>query len=155
MFMQGEVYENPVTGEKVVIRVGTRETNGERLVADIKLRAGGFGSPLHLHPSIHERWTAVSGRIGVFVDGAIFIAELGRTIEIPPGVPHRFWNAGICESTLTIDIRPGERYDVFIRNMMGLAQDGKTNSQGMPNLLQFAAIATEFDDVIQIGRAHV
>jgi hypothetical protein len=33
--------------------------------------------------------------------------------------------------------------------MIGLAQDGKTDPMGMPNLLQFAAIASQFSDVIQ------
>jgi hypothetical protein len=33
--------------------------------------------------------------------------------------------------------------------MIGLAQDGKTDAMGMPHLLQLAAIASEFDDVIR------
>jgi hypothetical protein len=33
--------------------------------------------------------------------------------------------------------------------MIGLAQDGKTDAMGMPHLLQVAAIASEFDDVIR------
>jgi hypothetical protein len=35
--------------------------------------------------------------------------------------------------------------------MIGLAQDGKTDAKGMPNLLQLALIASEFDDVIQLA----
>jgi hypothetical protein len=34
------------------------------------------------------------------------------------------------------------------RNLFGLAQDGKTNSKGMPNLLQAAIFAREFSDVL-------
>jgi mannose-6-phosphate isomerase-like protein (cupin superfamily) len=146
MFRKGD---NPVTGERATILLGTRETKGERLVVDLELRGAGFGSPLHLHPSIHERLTVVSGRVGIFVHDAISIAEPGKMIEIGPGVPHRFWNAGICEAKLTIDIRPAKRFEAFIRNMIGLAQDGKTDPMGMPNLLQLAAVATEFDDVIR------
>ena len=33
--------------------------------------------------------------------------------------------------------------------MIGLAQDGKTDSRGMPHLLQLAVLATEFDDVVR------
>jgi hypothetical protein len=91
----------------------------------------------------------VSGSVGIFIDGAISIAEIGKTIEIPPGVPHRFWNAGIVEAKLLMDIRPANRFEAFTRNMIGLAQDGKTNPKGMPNLLQLAVLAREFDDVIQ------
>jgi hypothetical protein len=36
--------------------------------------------------------------------------------------------------------------------MIGLAQDGKTDAMGMPNRLQLAATANEFDDVIRFSR---
>jgi len=149
MFRKGDVFDNPVTGERATIRLGGRETNGQRLIVDLELRASGFGSPLHMHPSIHERLTVVNGRVGIFVNGTISIARVGKTIDIRPGVAHRFWNAGICEATITIDIQPAKRFEAFIRNMIGLAQDGKTDSKGMPHLLQLAAIATEFEDVIR------
>jgi mannose-6-phosphate isomerase-like protein (cupin superfamily) len=148
MFRQGDVYHNPVTGERVTIRLGARETKSERLIVDLQLRGGGIGFPLHLHPTIHERLMVTSGRVGVHANGVISIAKIGQTIDIPPGMAHRFWNAGICEATLTIDILPGKRYEELLHNMIGLAQDGKTNSRGMPSLLQLAALATEFDDVI-------
>ena len=41
MFKRGEVYDNPVAGERVVIRLGNQETGGERLIADIYVRPGG------------------------------------------------------------------------------------------------------------------
>jgi mannose-6-phosphate isomerase-like protein (cupin superfamily) len=149
MFSKGDIFDNPVTGERATILLGTRETRGERLVVELELRGAGFGSALHVHPSIHERLTVVSGRVGIRVKDAISIAEPRKMIEIAPGVPHRFWNAGIVPAKLMLDIKPAKRFEAFIRNMIGLAQDGKTDSMGMPNLLQLAAIATEFDDVIR------
>jgi hypothetical protein len=156
MFRRGDVFDNPVTGERATIRLGTRETMGERLIVDLELRGTGFGSALHLHPSLHEQLTVASGRVGIFVDGTTAIATLGKTIDIAPGVRHRFWNAGIYEAKLTIDLRPATRFEAFrfeafIRNMIGLAQDGKTDPKGMPNLLQLALIATEFEDVIHFS----
>ena len=65
MFKRGEVYENPATGIKAVIQVGTEETEGEQLVVDLYARKCGAGSVLHLHPVIYERLTIVSGRVGV------------------------------------------------------------------------------------------
>ncbi len=38
MLKAGEVYENPVTGERAVIRIGTDTTRGERLVVDVYVR---------------------------------------------------------------------------------------------------------------------
>jgi hypothetical protein len=34
----GDVIENPVTGERAVVRVGTEESGGELLVADLYVR---------------------------------------------------------------------------------------------------------------------
>lgn len=149
MLKRGDVFDNPVTGERATIRLGTRETRGERLVIELELRGAGFGLALHRHPSIHERIRVESGSVGISIDGVVSIAELGKTIEIPPGVPHKFWNAGILEAKILMDIRPANRFEAFTRNMIGLAQDGKTGPKGMPNLLQLALIANEFDDVVQ------
>ena len=38
MSKQGDAIENRVTGERVVVRVGTEETNGDLLVIDGYLR---------------------------------------------------------------------------------------------------------------------
>jgi mannose-6-phosphate isomerase-like protein (cupin superfamily) len=149
MFKKGDVFDNPVTGERATILLGTRETRGDRLVVELELQGAGFGSPLHKHPLIHERLKVVNGRVGLMIGDAISVVEPGKMIEIGPGVPHRFWNAGITAATLTLDIRPAKRFEAFTRNMIGLAQDGKTDPMGMPNLLQFAAIASQFSDVIQ------
>src|SRR3984885_9597258 len=149
MFKKGDVFDNPVTRERATILLGTRETRGERLVVELELQGAGFGTALHRHPSIHERLKVVSGRVGLMLHDEISIAEPGKMIEIGPGVPHRFWNAGITAAKMTLDIRPAKRFEAFIRNMIGLAQDGKTDPMGMPNLLQLAAIATQFNDVIQ------
>jgi hypothetical protein len=33
-----DVFENPVTGERAVVRIGTEQTDGELLVADLYIR---------------------------------------------------------------------------------------------------------------------
>jgi quercetin dioxygenase-like cupin family protein len=148
MVRRGEVYENPVTRIKAVVQVGTYETKGERLVVDLYTRKCGAGPALHMHPVIYERLTVISGRVGLSLDGRVSIADVGSTIEIPPGLPHRWWNAGIYEAKLRMDIRPAARFEAFLRNLIGLAQDGKTNPTGMPNLLQLSVLAKDFNDVI-------
>ncbi len=37
----GHVAENPVTGERVVVRLGTEDSGGELLVAELFVRPGG------------------------------------------------------------------------------------------------------------------
>jgi hypothetical protein len=67
-------------------------------------------------------------------------------------VSHDWWNAGAEEALVRVEIRPGRRFEEMARNLFGLAQDGKTDRQGMPTLLQAALFAQEFADVIQFTR---
>lgn len=148
MSKAGDVYENPVTGERAVIRVGTEESGGGLLVADLYVRPGGAVAGEHVHPIIEETFTAVRGRVGFRVDGRESVAEPGQRLHVPPGTAHDWWNAGEDEAHVIVEIRPGARFEEAIVNLFNLAQDGKTNSKGMPNLLQAALFAREFEDVL-------
>jgi hypothetical protein len=62
MSKAGAVFENPVTGERGVARIGTDETGGELLVADLYIRPGGavMGEHLHgAHRRLHQTGSAV------------------------------------------------------------------------------------------------
>lgn len=51
-----------------------------------------------------------------------------------------------------VEVAPGARFEAMIKNLYGLAQDGKTNKKGMPNLLQAALFAREFEDVLRFTK---
>jgi quercetin dioxygenase-like cupin family protein len=152
MSKAGEVYENPVTGERAVIRIGTEESSGELLVADLSIRPGGAVMGEHIHPAIEERFTVISGQVGFRIAGQTAVAEQGVTLIVPPNVPHDWWNEGLEEALVRVEIHPGSRFESMILNAFGLAQDGQVNAKGMPNLLQLALFAREFDDVIRFTR---
>ena len=152
MSKAGQVIENPVTGERVVVRVGTEDSRGERLVSDLYVRPGGAVAVEHVHPVVHESFTVVRGRVGFRLDGRESVAGPGKRLHIPPGMAHDWWNAGEEEAHVTVEIRPGARFEEMIVNLFGLAQDGKTNAKGMPNLLQAALFAREFEDVLYFAR---
>jgi uncharacterized cupin superfamily protein len=144
----GDVFENPVTGERVVVRVGTEESGGDLLVADLYVRPGGAVAGEHVHTRIEEWFTVMGGRVGFRLDGHEIIAPHDERLHVPAGMAHDWWNAGEEEAHVTVEIRPGARFEEMIVNLFGLAQDGKTNSKGMPNLLQAALFAREFEDVM-------
>ncbi|HEX3129916.1 MAG TPA: cupin domain-containing protein [Thermoanaerobaculia bacterium] len=154
MLRRGEIYDNPVTGERAIVRVGTDETNGERLVIDMQARPGAAGAGEHIHPTIDERFTVTRGRVGVLIDGRQSIAGPGDSIHFPPGIPHDWWNAGEEEAHLVLEIQPAARFEEMLRNLLGLAQDGRTNARGTPGLLQCALLAREFDDVLHFTKPH-
>jgi hypothetical protein len=66
---------------------------------------------------------------------------------VPDGTAHDWWDAGDEEAHVVVEIRPGERFEEMALNLFGLAQDGKANAKGMPNLVQAAVFAREFSDV--------
>lgn len=140
--------ENPITGERAVARVGTEESGGELLEVDLYVRPGGAVVGEHVHPVIEEAFTVVSGRVGFRIAGHESIAELNERLVVLPGVAHDWWNAGEEEAHVIVEIRPGLRFEEMAKNLFGLAQDGKTNAKGMPNLLQGAILVREFEDVM-------
>jgi quercetin dioxygenase-like cupin family protein len=146
------MYKNPVTGERAVIRIGTEESGGELLVADLYVLPGGTVPGEHLHPSIEERFTVLYGWVGFRLSGRASVAGPGATLVVAPGVPHDWWNAGPGEALVRVEVRPADRFEVLIANTFGLAQDGRVNRKGMPSLLQLALLAREFDDVIRFTR---
>jgi mannose-6-phosphate isomerase-like protein (cupin superfamily) len=148
MSRAGDVFENPVTGERVVVRVGTEESGGDRLVADLYVRPGGAVAGEHVHTRIEEWFTVRKGGVGFRFDGRETIAPLNRRMHVPAGTAHDWWNAGDEEAHVVVEVAPGARFEEMIKNLYGLARDGKTDAKGMPNLLQAALFAREFEDVL-------
>jgi quercetin dioxygenase-like cupin family protein len=149
MSRAGDVIENPVTGERSVVRLGTEETGGELLVVEAFVEPGGAVIGEHIHPVIEEYFTVLSGRVGFRLEGRESIAEVGQRLRVPTGMAHDWWSAGEEEEArIVVEISPAERFEVMIANLFGLARDGKTNSKGMPNLLQATLFAREFEDVL-------
>ena len=148
MSKAGDVFENPATGERAVTVIGTEDTNGEQFIVDLFVQPGGAVVGEHWHPSMEESFTIMHGRVGFRIDGKEEIAEPGKTINVPPGVVHDWWNAGDEEAQVRVEMRPGARFEEMALTLFGLAQDGKTNAKGVPNPLQLSVFAREFEDVV-------
>ena len=150
MTTTGDVIENPVTGEQAVVRVGTAETAGAFCEVDLYVRPGGAVVGEHWHPAMDERFTVLRGRVDFRLDDQVRTAEAGSEIHVAAGMRHDWWNAGDEEARVRIEFRPAARFEAMILNLFGLAQDGKTNARGLPNVLQLALFAREFEDVIRL-----
>lgn len=156
MSKAGEVYENPVTGERAVVRVGTEESGGELLVLDLYVRPGCMAASEHVLPNIGQRFTVISGCVGFRLDGREGVAGPGRKLVVPLGLAHDWWIAGEEEAHVVDELRGEaaalERFEVMFSMLFGLARDGKTDKKGRPNILQAALFAQEFDDVMRFTR---
>jgi mannose-6-phosphate isomerase-like protein (cupin superfamily) len=150
MIHAGDVLENPVTGERIVFRRTSAETNGEAVVFETFVRPNGFVAAAHVHPAQEERFEIISGRLGLEIGGKEVIAEPDETLTIPAGTPHRFWNAGEDEARFRCHVRPALQFEQLLETMFALAADGKTNKRGMPNLLRLAVIARAHFNVVRL-----
>jgi quercetin dioxygenase-like cupin family protein len=144
----GDTIENPVTGERLVFRKTSAETNGEAVVVECFVQPAGFVAATHVHPGQDERFEVLKGEVGFKLDGQEIVARAGDRIVVPAGTSHRFWNAGDEEAQFVCEVRPALQFEQLIETMYALAADGKTNRKGMPNPLRLAVIARHhFDDV--------
>lgn len=150
MSKAGDIFENPVTGEFGYIRIGTEETDGKLVVADLRVRPNGEVMGEHMHSNMKEKFIILEGAIGYKLGDKTGVAKAGDSFVVPPNVFHDWWNAGEGEAHVIVEFHPGLRFEQMITTFFGLAQEGKTNDKGIPNLLQLAVINQEFSDVIQL-----
>lgn len=143
-----KVIENPKTGEKIIFQQTGVETEGKLLKFDILVKPGGVVAAEHIHPAQTEHFLVKKGELCLQEQGEKKIYTAGEETTIPPGTPHVWWNDGSEELQVKVEFRPADRFDSFLRSLFALAQDDKTNEEGMPNLLQLAVMMKKYDDVI-------
>jgi quercetin dioxygenase-like cupin family protein len=148
MFQAGDQIENPVTGERLVFRETATETDGERVVFETIVQPGGFVAAAHVHPFQTERFEVLGGTLGMRRGKEKVELAAGETVEVVPGTPHKFWNAGDGAVRFVCTVTPALQFERLIATMYSLAAAGKTNRKGMPNPVRLAVIANHhFDDV--------
>jgi len=148
MIRTGDTIENPVTGERLVFKQTSAETDGEYVLFECFVQPSGFVAAAHVHPFQQERFQVIEGTVTFKLDGHELTAVPGDSILVRPGMRHQFWNAGATEARFACEVRPALQFEQLLETMFSLAQAGKTNRKGMPNPLRLAVIArAHFDDV--------
>jgi quercetin dioxygenase-like cupin family protein len=150
MIRAGDTIENPVTGERIVFRQTSAETNGEAVVIECFVEPSGFVAKPHVHPFQSERFEVLAGTVSFRLDGQVLHAGPGDRVLVTPGKRHQFWNAGEDEAHFRCEIRPALAFEQLIETMFSLAQAGKTNRKGMPNPLRLAVIARAHFDTVRL-----
>ncbi len=140
----GEMIENPVTHDRVVFRVTAQNSQGALLEFDDFLLAGYVSPPEHVHPRQQEHFEVIAGTLGVRIAGRDQVLRAGTSVAVPPGTPHTIWNAGEGETHVRVAFQPALHTDAFFSTMFALARVGKTDRQGKPSLMQFAAGAASY-----------
>jgi mannose-6-phosphate isomerase-like protein (cupin superfamily) len=148
----GDVIVGRAAGQRAIMLLGTEDSQDGPIAFHLFVRPGGCDLGEHLHPSLTERFRVLAGRVGVRLDGVEWVLEQGEDLLIPPGVSHRWWNAGDSEAEMLVQVDEGRRYELMLCTLFGLGNDRLTTRKGKPRLLQRAVIASEFRDVAEFAK---
>jgi quercetin dioxygenase-like cupin family protein len=152
MAKTNQVIENKTIGDKVKFLVTGADSNGELLRAELWVKPSGGGPPLHYHPVQTETFSIVKGEMNLTCDGKEMVLKAGESYTVPPNTPHKFWNGSSAEAIAIVDLKPALKAEFFIETIYALDMKGKTNKQGLPNMLQFAAILNEcYGELFVVG----
>ena len=103
----GDVFWNPLTGEKAMIVESGEESGGARVVADFAVEEGGFvPGGEHVHDHCSEHFEVSAGRIAFTCDGEERTLAAGESLTVEPGTWHRWWNAGESEVRIRATVEP-------------------------------------------------
>ena len=139
---------NPVTGETLVFRTTSADSNGERVVVEAFVEPSGAVASAHLHPAQEECFEMLDGELEFRIRKRTLVAKAGDRILVPAGTPHRFRNVGTETAHFVCTVTPPRGFEQLIETMFSLAEDGKVNRKGMPSPLRLAVIARHhFGDV--------
>lgn len=148
----GEVWENPVTGERATILELSYMNPEGRATAELTALVGARVVGEHYHPALVERFTVLEGELTLKRDGQTSVLREGESAVIEAGVWHDWWNASDRDARVRVEVTPGERFAHMVETLFGLARLGHVNAKGMPSLLPLALVGQEFRDVVVFRR---
>jgi quercetin dioxygenase-like cupin family protein len=148
---RGQVFSNPVTGERAVILTDPRDHPQRVLVSHLYVAPGGRVAVAHRHPTILERFHVIAGRVGFLVGEERRELGPGEEAEVPPGTLHDWWQIGEEPAEVVVEVTPGDRFVEMIGTFYGLARDGRSDAKGMPRPLQLAVCARGYRDVMEVA----
>jgi len=140
----GAVLQNPLSGERIVIRIGASETNGELLAFDLFLPPGGHVPAGHSHPIQEERFAILDGALRFRLGRRTILADAGQTVRIAPGTAHWFETAGPHAAHARVEVRPALRMQELLERSMGLDQV-RLLGRPVPRLSGLALLLLEFE----------
>lgn len=151
MAKAGDEFVSPI-GERLLFRKTSSDTQGELLEVEVFYQPRSSGPPVHYHPIQEEFFQVVTGTIRAVIDGQERTYQAGEQFTIPPSTSHSMYNAGNDVAHLIWQTRPALRTETFFETLWGLAQDGKTNQNGVPNLFQVAILVQEYDQELRLTK---
>ena len=129
MITTGQSLRNPVTGETLVFRTTSADSNGERVVVEAYVEPNGAVAAAHVHPAQEELFEVLAGELQ-FRLGKQIVAKPGYGALVPAGTPHRFENAGEETAHFVCEVTPALGFEQLIETMFSLAARRQGQQEG-------------------------
>lgn len=141
----GRVIENPISGERIVIRRTGEDTGGALLAFELYLPPGGHVPAGHVHPEQQERFTIVEGAMEFRLGRRRLVAKPGDTVQIEPGRAHWFGNCGSGEAHAYVEVRPALRMQEMFEATEQVSTSGRFLGTRLPRPTDLAMVLLEFE----------
>jgi quercetin dioxygenase-like cupin family protein len=138
------VIDNPISGERIVIRTSAKESGGRLLCFDLFLPPGGHVPARHVHPEQVERFTVVSGQLRFHVGRRVIVASPGETVAVPAGTPHWFGNNGTQVAQARVTVEPALRMEELLEATEQMSHAGHLLGTRLPRPWDLARVLLEF-----------
>lgn len=142
-----EIIDNPDLGQQYRLLERGSDTDGEFLRFELRYRKGSKHFPEHVHPRYDETAAVLSGGILVRTPEEERTIGPGEQYSIPAGTPHIHRTASGEDTRAFIEERPPGHWVPYMRMVCGLAAEGKTDGEGVPNPLAGALLQDTYPDV--------
>lgn len=142
--------ENPVSGERIIIRESGDANGGGRLVFDHFLPPGGHVPAGHVHPEQEERFTILEGRMRFRMGRRNIVATPGQIVVIPKGAAHWFGNAGPGISHARVEVRPALRMQQLFEATEAIGRSGRLPGTRLPRISDLASVVLEFQREVAV-----
>jgi quercetin dioxygenase-like cupin family protein len=152
MAYKNKVIRNPVTRQEIKFLQTASDTGGKLLEMESTYFAHSTEPPSHYHAYQFEDFTVLEGEISARINGEIKTFKAGEHIHFPANTVHSMWNSSNQKSVVNWKIQPAMNTEHLLETGMGLANDGKVNDKGLPNILQVALMMNKFSDVFRLAK---
>jgi glyoxylate utilization-related uncharacterized protein len=94
----------------------------------------------------------MSGELTVRINGQVSVLKQGDTLHIPSNKVHSMWNNAGSKTVVNWKVQPARNTDQLLETATGLANDGKTNDEGVPNVLQAILMVNKYSSVFRLAK---
>ena len=147
MAYQNKIIVNSKTGQQIKFIKTAKDTNGNLLEMESTFAPHSKKPAAHYHPAQEEDFEVLRGSITVKINGEQKVLKQGDHLHIPASKVHAMWNASDEITVVNWKVQPALNTEVLFETVTDLANDGKTNENGIPGFLQLALLMNKYAGV--------